>query len=119
MSSSSVSTDALGSNTTARKSAQFVPSAASRKEWIKEWCQNNFGKPTPCSAKAVYRLADSTCSGMTKDCINPSFPFPGLGLLDLKDRAAQVRHFINEESYTSTDRYSSISIYTSYLLWII
>jgi hypothetical protein len=101
MSSASVSTDALGSNTTARKSGQFVPSATSRKEWIKEWCQNNFGKPTPCSAKAVYRLADSTCSGMTKNYVN--LPFPGLGLLDLKDRAAQVRYSINEELYTSTD----------------
>jgi len=71
LSSTSVSTDALGTNSTTRKSGQFVLSAASRKEWIKEWCQNNLGKPTPCSAKAVYRLADR------------------LGLLDLKDRAAQ------------------------------
>lgn len=29
-----------------------------RKEWIIEWQANNPGKPRPCSAKAVYRLAD-------------------------------------------------------------
>lgn len=33
----------------------------SRREWIAQWERNNAsGKPRPCSAKAVYRLADST-----------------------------------------------------------
>ena len=30
-----------------------------RKEWLKDWEANNLGKVLPCSAKAVYRLADS------------------------------------------------------------
>ena len=30
-----------------------------RKEWIADWQANNPGRPRPCSAKAVYRLADS------------------------------------------------------------
>jgi hypothetical protein len=30
-----------------------------RKEWLKEWETNNPGRVLPCSAKAVYRLADS------------------------------------------------------------
>ena len=37
-----------------------------RRSWITEWQTNNPGRPTPCSAKAVYRLADSMlCSWMT------------------------------------------------------
>ncbi|KAK2465199.1 hypothetical protein APHAL10511_002553 [Amanita phalloides] len=67
----SVAVDAQGSSAPVKKSGHVVPPATSRKEWIKEWCQANPGKPTPCSAKAVYRLADR------------------LELLDLKDRAAQ------------------------------
>ncbi|KAF8636008.1 hypothetical protein AX15_000169 [Amanita polypyramis BW_CC] len=63
--------DAQGYGYTAKKSGRAAPAAVSRKEWIKEWCLTNPDKPTPCSAKAVYRLADR------------------LGLLDLKDRAAQ------------------------------
>ena len=31
----------------------------SRAEWIREWAMANPGRPLPCSAKAVYRLADS------------------------------------------------------------
>ena len=31
----------------------------SRAEWIREWGLANPGRPLPCSAKAVYRLADS------------------------------------------------------------
>jgi hypothetical protein len=43
----------------------------SRSGWINEWQSNNPGRPTPCSAKAVYRLADK------------------LDLHDLKERAFQ------------------------------
>jgi hypothetical protein len=43
----------------------------SRRDWITEWESNNLGQPTPCSAKAVYRLADK------------------LDLHDLKERAFQ------------------------------
>ncbi|PSR71959.1 hypothetical protein PHLCEN_2v12169 [Hermanssonia centrifuga] len=34
-------------------------SPTSRREWIEEGLKNNPGRPRPCSAKAVYRLADS------------------------------------------------------------
>ncbi|KAH0832106.1 hypothetical protein J3R83DRAFT_13015 [Lanmaoa asiatica] len=43
----------------------------SRREWIKKWQQCRPGRPAPCSAKAVYRLADK------------------LGLLELRERAYQ------------------------------
>jgi hypothetical protein len=36
--------------------AKAIPS--SRKEWIQEFKSNNPSRPAPCSAKAVYRLAD-------------------------------------------------------------
>ncbi|GJJ09526.1 hypothetical protein Clacol_003749 [Clathrus columnatus] len=32
---------------------------ASRKEWLEEWRSGNSNRVSPCSAKAVYRLADS------------------------------------------------------------
>ncbi|KAF8630909.1 hypothetical protein AX17_005267 [Amanita inopinata Kibby_2008] len=66
-----IASDTQGSSSAAKKSGQFISRATSRKDWIKEWCYNNPDKPIPCSAKAVYRLADR------------------LGLLELKDRAAQ------------------------------
>ncbi|KAF6757529.1 hypothetical protein DFP72DRAFT_891381 [Ephemerocybe angulata] len=44
---------------------------SSRAEWIVEWMQENPGRPAPCSAKAVYRVADK------------------LDLAELKDRAAK------------------------------
>lgn len=43
----------------------------SRREWIRKWQQSHPGRPSPCSAKAVFRLADK------------------LGLLELKERAYQ------------------------------
>ncbi|KAF8158296.1 hypothetical protein B0H34DRAFT_708202 [Crassisporium funariophilum] len=43
----------------------------SRTEWIREWMRNNPGRPAPCSAKAMYRVADR------------------LDLWELKERAAQ------------------------------
>ncbi|KAH9002814.1 hypothetical protein EDB86DRAFT_2898257 [Lactarius hatsudake] len=43
--------------------------ASSRREWIQEWERGNPGHPVPCSAKAVYKLADK------------------LGLAELKSRA--------------------------------
>ena len=90
MSSSDVSinaADAQGCGHTVKKLGRAL-AAVSRKEWIKEWCQNNPDKPTPCSAKAVYRLADRMCFDMSKIMYNRRSS--GLGLLDLKDRAAQV-----------------------------
>ncbi|KAG2151344.1 hypothetical protein DEU56DRAFT_777393 [Suillus clintonianus] len=53
------------------KSGGSTETPTSRREWIRKWQQAHPGRPSPCSAKAVYRLADK------------------LGLLDLKERAYQ------------------------------
>lgn len=65
-------------------------SAKTRAEWIKDWVQKHPGRPAPCSAKAVYRVADSACpiSNHYNDLIHV-----GLDLWELKERAAQVRDF--------------------------
>ncbi|KAH9999667.1 hypothetical protein BJV74DRAFT_974882 [Russula compacta] len=49
--------------------AEVHAGASSRREWIQDWIRGNPGHPLPCSAKAVYRLADK------------------LGLAELKTRA--------------------------------
>lgn len=54
-----------------QKALIYVDHPTSRREWIKRWQQNHPAEPAPCSAKAVYRLADK------------------LGLLELKERASQ------------------------------
>ncbi|KAI6129990.1 hypothetical protein EDD17DRAFT_1176409 [Pisolithus thermaeus] len=54
-----------------QKMPVHVDNPTSRREWIKRWQQNHPIEPAPCSAKAVYRLADK------------------LGLLELKERASQ------------------------------
>ncbi|KAH9980056.1 hypothetical protein BGW80DRAFT_1272964 [Lactifluus volemus] len=48
---------------------EILGGASSRREWAQEWIRGNPGHPMPCSAKAVYRLADK------------------LGLTELKTRA--------------------------------
>ncbi|KAG2155894.1 uncharacterized protein EDB93DRAFT_1335600 [Suillus bovinus] len=53
------------------KAGSSMEIPTSRREWIRRWQQNHPGRPSPCSAKAAYRLADK------------------LGLLDLKERAYQ------------------------------
>ncbi|KAG2112321.1 uncharacterized protein F5147DRAFT_81048 [Suillus discolor] len=53
------------------KAGSSTETPTSRREWIRKWQQNHPGRPSPCSAKAAYRLADK------------------LGLLDLKERAYQ------------------------------
>ncbi|KAL4261729.1 MATH domain-containing protein [Pleurotus pulmonarius] len=45
--------------------------ATSRRQWIAQWMESNPGKLRPCSAKAVYRIADR------------------LNLVELKERASQ------------------------------
>lgn len=40
-------------------SGEAPPGASSRREWIRDWVRGNPGQTLPCSAKAVYRLADS------------------------------------------------------------
>ncbi|KAI0252186.1 hypothetical protein BJV78DRAFT_1125024 [Lactifluus subvellereus] len=63
----------LGSATRAAP-AELHGGASSRREWIQEWIRGNPGHPSPCSAKAVYRLADK------------------LGLTELKTRAFEAGH---------------------------
>lgn len=58
----------LGS-TTRTGPGEVLSGASSRREWIQDWVRGNPGQPLPCSAKAVYRLADK------------------LGLAELKSRA--------------------------------
>lgn len=41
------------------KAPPNVDNPTSRREWIRRWQQCRPGRPAPCSAKAVYRLADS------------------------------------------------------------
>ncbi|KAF8272793.1 hypothetical protein EI94DRAFT_1677513 [Lactarius quietus] len=57
-------------------SAEVNAGASSRREWIQEWARGNPGHPVPCSAKAVYRLADK------------------LGLAELKSRAFEAGVFV-------------------------
>jgi hypothetical protein len=47
----------------------------------------NPGRPAPCSAKSIYRLADSECLSLYSRVTEE---WAGLDLADLKDRAAQV-----------------------------
>ncbi|TRM63990.1 hypothetical protein BD626DRAFT_263869 [Schizophyllum amplum] len=39
-------------------SSPVIDSKATRRQWIAEWQANNPDRPAPCSAKAMYRLAD-------------------------------------------------------------
>jgi len=41
------------------KAGSSTETPTSRREWIRKWQQSHPGRPSPCSAKAVYRLADS------------------------------------------------------------
>lgn len=41
------------------KALAHTDNPTSRREWIKKWQQCRPGRPAPCSAKAVFRLADS------------------------------------------------------------
>jgi hypothetical protein len=62
----------------------------SRRSWITEWQINNPGRPTPCSAKAVYRLADSKLHLGPPDDKLQLILDTELDLHDLKERAFQV-----------------------------
>ncbi|OAX42125.1 hypothetical protein K503DRAFT_683973 [Rhizopogon vinicolor AM-OR11-026] len=53
------------------KAVASTETPTTRREWIRKWQRGHPERPSPCSAKAVYRLADK------------------LGLLDLKERAYQ------------------------------
>ncbi|KAF8482399.1 hypothetical protein DFH94DRAFT_726614 [Russula ochroleuca] len=39
--------------------SEVLAGASSRREWIQDYIRGNPGHPLPCSAKAVYRLADT------------------------------------------------------------
>ncbi|KAF9483428.1 hypothetical protein BDN70DRAFT_873937 [Pholiota conissans] len=54
-----------------RFSHQDVAPMLTRADWIREWMRVNPGRPAPCSAKSIYRIADR------------------LDLSELKDRAAE------------------------------
>ena len=41
------------------KAPAHIDNPTSRREWIKKWQQCRPGRPAPCSAKAIFRLADS------------------------------------------------------------
>ncbi|KAG1745859.1 uncharacterized protein EDB91DRAFT_1236190 [Suillus paluster] len=43
----------------APKTGASTENPTSRREWIRKWQQGHPGRPSPCSAKAAYRLADS------------------------------------------------------------
>lgn len=71
----------------------------SRRSWITEWQSNNPGRPTPCSAKAVYRLADSKSCSLSHIEELQLIRDAELDLHDLKERAFQVRS-ISQIKYT-------------------
>jgi hypothetical protein len=77
-----------GNTMATKKSAIEDFTAATRREWIKEWLRNNPGRPAPCSPKAAYRLADSEFVGLM--CLQRVTRATGLDLRELKERAAQV-----------------------------
>ncbi|KAF8195411.1 hypothetical protein BJ912DRAFT_956877 [Pholiota molesta] len=54
-----------------RFSHQDTAPMSSRADWIREWMRLNPGRPAPCSAKSIYRIADR------------------LDLTELKERAAE------------------------------
>lgn len=70
-----------------------ISGAKSRREWIKFWEGCNPGNPSPCSAKAVYRLADRefflSSKNVSRGATRP-LNCVGLDLGDLKQRAFQV-----------------------------
>jgi hypothetical protein len=41
-----------------RFSHQDTAPMSSRADWIREWMRLNPGRPAPCSAKSIYRIAD-------------------------------------------------------------
>ncbi|KAF4617497.1 hypothetical protein D9613_006079 [Agrocybe pediades] len=71
-SSSVVSTPSEGCQVPGSRRSIAIPNPSlSRVEWIKEWMGSHPGRPAPCSAKSVYRIADR------------------LNLPELKERAAE------------------------------
>lgn len=62
--------------------------SSSRSEWIRDWMAANPGRPAPCSAKSMYRIADSKFFVLLVE-LSTYFNI-GLDMSDLKERAAQV-----------------------------
>ena len=71
------------------KKESIVQGPRTRRQWLKEWESNNPGRVLPCSAKAVYRLADSK---NLNHIVNLSILIiiTELDLTELKNRAFQV-----------------------------
>ena len=100
-------TDASIGGNSGRPKSQLVPALdgnssqpTSRAEWIREWGLANPGRPSPCSAKAVYRLADSESNPPPAQRESSSdLSHPELDLKDLKERASQ--HIIKSLTVTN------------------
>ncbi|KAH7920470.1 hypothetical protein BV22DRAFT_1039810 [Leucogyrophana mollusca] len=69
--SSESQSNLLDGQKAATQADPLVTVPSSRRDWIKRWQQSHPERPAPCSAKAVYRLADK------------------LDLVELKERASQ------------------------------
>lgn len=80
------STTSERSETSEKQSLQHT---GSRAAWISEWMKMYPNRPAPCSAKSIYRLADSPPNVLSA-CSPTNNYVPGLGLDELKERAAQV-----------------------------
>lgn len=72
--------------------------SSSRAEWIRDWMRANPGRPAPCSAKSIYRIADSQLVSFVavRSSISRSL---GLDLPELKERAAQVCRILCSYAY--------------------
>jgi hypothetical protein len=65
---------------------------SSRRAWITDWLKDHSDQGRPCSAKAAYRLADSTLhTSIFFVALSRRLPCDlELGLGELKSRAAEV-----------------------------
>jgi hypothetical protein len=54
------------------KGGNSTETPTSRREWIRKWQQIHPGRPSPCSAKAAYRLADSESIICLPNCFSYS-----------------------------------------------
>lgn len=68
----------------------------SRKEWIAEWERRNPNRPRPCSAKAVYRLADSELHYHYGGSRQLTTPLYRIGLARLKGQGIPAYYQIPE-----------------------
>lgn len=92
-----------------RKPVPGFGEPSSRREWITAWTFEHPDRPRPCSAKAVYRLADSKLN-IWIYCYTSAEYFVGLDLQELKERAFQhiIRSLtVNNVAYEVFSDFSS------------